>query len=153
MGDFSELGYLLAHCPATGGISAVTIGPVGIGLSATGTGDTTYSAHLLNDHAWIDWDTSNTRAGFFFDTGRIHIKGTLIANSNQGSAELYTDNKMRFSGYSSILPSLIITNADKLMRETKIHHGVTIQCVPAAGALILGSIGLSCSGWLLRRCR
>lgn len=132
---------LKTNSPAPGGINTVTIGPIGIGGQAQGTGDTNYTAHLLGSHAWIDWNTSNTRAGFFFDASRIHLSGTLMATMDSGTAELFTDNKMRFSGSGSVFPLIIITNPDTLARETRIRHGVTLFCVPEPNSLVMLTIG------------
>ena len=55
-----------------------------------------------------------------------------------------------YSGSASLLFKKIYNNSDKhvtLLLETALDT----QLIPSPGALFLGSLGLSISGWLLRR--
>jgi hypothetical protein len=154
--DFKSLDSvtLQTNSPAAGGINNLMIGPVAIGASVPGLGDTKYDAHLTADKAFVDWVTGSSQAGFFFTGGSIDFKGSVIVTKATGTGSLAFDNKMWESAHTTFYPPFIIRN-ERNWDSYNVKHSIALTAVspnptPEPSSLVLGSLG-GCLGLLATR--
>lgn len=133
---------LKTNSPAPNGLNSITIGPIGIGGSAAGAGDTNYTLHDTATKTYLDWVTRDDRGGFFFNGGAINIKGEIIGIADEGNATLFTNNMMFQSANNTLFPLYILADGqDVLFNLNRVNHGVQINCVPAPPGAVLAMGG------------